>query len=105
MAATSPAALKHLLPVLGEDIRKFTLYLFTAYGKFGPTRYRQVLGADGQTWVVEAMAQRVAKEPPLSGTHEQWKATIEEWLDTAVETLDSDAEKKAEMLGAAGQVK
>ena len=105
VAATSPAALKHLLPVLGEDIRKFTLYLFTAYGKFGPTRYRQVLGADGQTWVVEAMAQRVAKEPPLSGTHEQWKATIEEWLDTAVETLDSDAEKKAEMLGAAGQVK
>lgn len=105
VAATSPAALKHLLPVLGDDIRKFTLYLFTAYGKFGPARYRQVLGADGQTWVVEAMARRAAKEPPLAGTHEQWKATIEHWLDSAVETLDNDAEKKAEMLGALGKVK
>lgn len=105
VAATSPAALKHLLPVLGDDIRKFTLYLFTAYGKFGPARYRQVLGVDGQTWVVEAMAQRVAKEPPLAGTHEQWKQSIEIWLDSAVATLDSDAEKKAEMLGSLDQIK
>lgn len=105
VAATSPAALKHLLPVLGDDIRKFTLYLFTAYGKFGPARYRQVLGNDGQTWVVQAMAQRVAKEPPLEGTHEQWKATIETWLDSAVASLDADAEKKAEMLGVLSSMK
>jgi hypothetical protein len=59
---------------------------------------------DGQSWVVEAMAQRAAKEPPLVGTHEQWKATIEFWLDAAVETLDADAEKKAEMLGALAKV-
>jgi hypothetical protein len=51
------------------------------------------------------MAQRVAKEPPLVGTHEQWKATIETWLDSAVATLDSDAEKKAEMLGSLDQIK
>lgn len=105
VAATGPAALRHLLPVLGDDIRKFTLYLFTAYGKFGPARYRQVLGVDGQTWVVEAMAKRAAKEPPLVGTHEQWKTTIETWLDSAVETLDADTEKKAEMMGALAKVK
>lgn len=99
VAATSPAALKHLMPVLGDDIRKFTLYLFTAYGKLGPVRYRQVLGVDGQTWAVEAMARRVAKEPPLTGTHEEWKAKVEHWLDSAVATLDADAEKKTEMLG------
>lgn len=104
VAATSPAALKHLLPVLGDDIRKFTLYLFTAYGKFGPVRYRQVLGVDGQTWVVEAMAKRAAKEEPLSGTHEQWKAAIEIWLDSAVATLDADQEKKAEMMGALAKI-
>jgi hypothetical protein len=98
IAATSPAALKHLMPVLGDDIRKFTLYLFTAYGKLGPVRYRQCLGADGQTWVVEAMARRVAKEPPLAGTHEQWKATIEGWLDSAVETLDVNDERTAQVM-------
>ncbi|HTH18155.1 MAG TPA: hypothetical protein VL974_15970 [Magnetospirillum sp.] len=105
VAATSPAALKHLLPVLGDDIRKFTLYLFTAYGKFGPGRYRQVLGADGQAWMVEAMAQRAAKEPPLTGTHEQWKAVIESWLDSAIETMDTDEAKQAEVMGALGKVK
>lgn len=105
VAATSPAALRHLMPVLGDDIRMFTLYLFTAYGKLGPVRYRQVLGADGQTWVVEAMARRVAKEAGLTGTHEQWKTTIESWLDSAVATLDADEEKKAEMLGTLDKVK
>lgn len=105
VAATGPQALNCLLPVLGDDIRKFTLYLFTAYNKFGPARYRQVLGADSSTWMVEAMAQRVAKEEPLVGTHEQWKAAIERWLDSAVETLDADEEKKAEVLGALGKVK
>lgn len=104
VAATNKAAIKYLLPVLGDDIRKFTLYLFTAYDTFGPARYRQVLGSGGQTWVVEAMAARVAKEAPLTGTHEQWKAEIERWLDTAVATLDEDAEKKAEMLGALSKV-
>lgn len=105
VAATSPAALEHLLPVLGDDIRKFTMYLFTAYGKFGPVRYRQVLGVDGQTWVVEAMARRVTKEPPLTGTHEQWKATIEDWLDSAVATLDSDFETKSGVLGSLDDMK
>jgi len=99
IAATSPAALTHLMPVLGGDIRQFTMYLFTAYGKLGPIRYRQVLGADGQTWMVEAMARRAAKEPPLTGTHEQWKATIESWLDSAVETLDDNDLRNAEVLG------
>lgn len=98
IAASSPAALKHLLPVLGDDIRKFTLYLFTAYAKLGPARYRQALGANGQTWVVEAMARRIAKEEPLAGTHEQWKATIETWLDSALETMDDADGKKAEIL-------
>ncbi|MCR6633245.1 MAG: hypothetical protein NVV74_26160 [Magnetospirillum sp.] len=105
VAATSPAALKHLMPVLGDDIRRFTLYLFTAYGTFGPARYRQVLGVNGQTWVVEAMAQRIAREPPLTGTHEQWKETIESWLDSAIATLDADDEKKADMRGALTQTK
>jgi len=104
IAATSPTALTHLMPVLGGDIRQFTLYLFTAYGKLGPMRYRQVLGADGQTWVVEAMARRAAKEPPLTGTHEQWKATIERWLDSAVETLDVNDQRNAEVMGALGKV-
>lgn len=105
IAATSPAALKHLMPVLGEDIRKFTLYLFTAYGKLGPARYRQALGANGQTWVVEAMARRIAKEPTLTGTHEQWKATIETWLDSAVETMDEADEKKLQVMEGLQQIK
>lgn len=100
VAATSPAALKLLMPVLGDDIRKFTLYLFTVYGKFGPGRYRQVLGAQCQTWVVEGMAKRVAKEPPLTGTHEEMKRTIESWLDSTLETVATDESQRTEMLGA-----
>lgn len=95
IAATSPAALKHLLPVLGDDVRKFTLFLFTAYAKLGPTRYRQSLGLDGQNWVVEAMARHIAREAPLNGTHEQWKATMENWLDSSIDTLDEQDEKRA----------
>ncbi|MCA1908166.1 MAG: hypothetical protein LDL39_07380 [Magnetospirillum sp.] len=100
VAATSPAALKLLMPVLGDDIRKFTLYLFTVYGKFGPARYRQVLGTQCQTWVVEGMAKRVAKEPPLAGTHEEMKRTIESWLDSTLETVVTDEGQRTEMLGA-----
>ena len=100
VAATSPQALKLLMPVLGDDIRKFTLYLFTVYGKFGPARYRQVLGTQCQTWVVEGMAKRVAREPPLSGTHEEMKRTIESWLATTLETVASDESQRADMLGA-----
>lgn len=94
IVATSPVALQVFLPVLGDDIRKFTLYLFTAYGKFGPTRYRQVFGDEGQGWVLESMASRAAKAPPLAGTHEEMKASIESWLDSAVEALDrADAQR------------
>ncbi|MBR9972408.1 hypothetical protein [Magnetospirillum sulfuroxidans] len=100
VAATSPAALKIMLPVLGDDIRKFTLYLFTVYGKFGPARYRQVLGAQCQSWVVEGMAKRVAKEPPLTGTHEEMKRTIESWLDSTLETVVTDEGQRTDMLGA-----
>lgn len=105
VAATSPVALKILLPVLGDDIRKFTLYLFTVYGKFGPARYRQVLGAQCQSWVVDGMAKRVAKEPALAGTHEEMKHTIEEWLDSTLETVATDESQRTDMLGALDQVK
>lgn len=94
IAATSPVALQLFMPVLGDDIRKFTLYLFTAYGKFGPTRYRQVFGNEGQGWVLESMSRRAAKAGPLSGTHEDMKAAIEVWLDSASEALDrADAQR------------
>lgn len=94
VAATSPNALQLFMPVLGDDIRKFSLYLFTAYGKFGPTRYRQVFGNEGQGWVLESMARRAAKSPPMAGTHEEMKAMIETWLDSAVESLDrADAQR------------
>ena len=104
VAATSPAALKILLPVLGDDIRKFTLYLFTVYGKFGPGRYRQVLGAQCQTWVVEGMAKRVAREPTLTGTHEEMKRTIESWLDSTLETVTTDESQRSNMLNALDKV-
>jgi hypothetical protein len=96
IAATSPKALQLFMPVLGGDIRPFTLYLVTAYGKFGPTRYRQVFGNEGQGWVLESMARRVTKGPALGGTHEEMKANIELWLDSAVEQLDRADAQKAE---------
>lgn len=99
VAATSPVALQLFMPVLGDDIRKFTLYLFTAYGKFGPTRYRQVFGNEGQGWVLESMARRAAKAQVLSGTHEEMKAQVETWLDSAVEALDRADTQRAETHG------
>jgi len=104
VAATSPAALKILMPVLGDDIRKFTLYLFTVYGTFGPARYRQVLGAQCQHWVVEGMAQRIAKEKPLAGTHEEMKRTIESWLSSTVDTVTTDESQRGAMLDALDKV-
>lgn len=96
VAATSPAALQVFMPVLGGDIRFFTLYLFTAYGKFGPIRYRQVFGSEGQGWVLDGMARRAAKAGDLTGTYEEMKAAIETWLDTAVEQLDRADAQRAE---------
>lgn len=104
VAATSPAALKILMPVLGDDIRKFTLYLFTVYGTFGPARYRQVLGAQCQHWVVDGMAQRIAREKPLAGTHEEMKRTIESWLDSTLETVTTDESQRGAMLDALDKV-
>ncbi|OAN43761.1 hypothetical protein [Magnetospirillum moscoviense] len=105
IAATSPVALKAFLPVLGDDIRKFTLYLFTTYACFGPTRYRQVLGAHAQGWVIEAMAKRAKREPALSGTHEEMKATIETWLNSAVAALDQSDKDRAEAYQSLDRVK
>jgi hypothetical protein len=105
IAATSPTALKLLLPVLGDDIRKFTLYLFTAYASFGSTRYRQVMGAHAQTWVIEAMAKRAARERPLAGTHEQMKATIETWLGSAIAALDESERHRDDTMKALDRVK
>ena len=105
IAATSPQALKAFMPVLGDDIRKFALYLFTVYGSFGPTRYRQVMGAGGQTWMIDAMARRAAKEPMLSGTYEDMKKTIEEWLDSAVAALDDAERSRKDTLTALDKIK
>lgn len=105
IAATKPAALQLFMPVLGGDIRIFTLYLFTAYGKFGPTRYRQVFGNDGQNWVLEGMARRAGRAGTLAGTHEEMKATIESWLDTAVEQLDRADAQRAETHGQLDRMK
>lgn len=100
VASTSPQALKHLMPVLGEDIRIFTLYLFTAYATLGGARYRQMLGTQSQTWVLEAMARRVESEPPLTGTHEQMMVTIRSWLDATVDSVLGDEIQQTDMMDA-----
>lgn len=105
IAATNPVALKAFLPVLGDDIRKFTLYLFTTYACFGPTRYRQVMGSNAQAWVIEAMAKRAKREPALTGTHEEMKATIETWLNSAVAALDQSDKDRTEAYRSLDRVK
>lgn len=93
IAATTPVALEHLMAVLGHDIRQFTLLLFTAYGTLGPIRYRQTFAQQGHTWVVQALAKRIAQEPPLVGTHEEMKQAMTRWLDTALEALTDGSPK------------
>lgn len=85
VSATAPAALQVLAPVLGNDIRAFTLFLFTAYSKIGNVQYKQVFGPQGQTWVVRAIAARMKAEPVAAPSLDLMKQRMETLLEGAVD--------------------
>ncbi len=81
VSATAPQALATLAPVFGHDIRAFALFLFTAYGRMGTVRYKQVFSAGGQPWVVRALADAARGAPPLAPSLEQMKLSMERLID------------------------
>ncbi len=66
VAATGPAAVAALRPVLGNDVRRFIAFLMVAYVTLGEQRYRQAFGEGGQGAAVRRWAERLAAaEVPL----------------------------------------
>lgn len=81
IASTSPDALATMAPVLGGDIRVFTLFLFTAYSKLEAIGYKQVFGPQGKTWMVRAIAERLIRNPLGAPSLDLMKVEMERSLD------------------------
>jgi hypothetical protein len=66
IAATSKMAVGLLIPVLGEDIRRFVTFLFVAYKQLRRVDYRNVFSETGATqWMAKVYVDRLAKMPGL----------------------------------------
>ena len=66
IAGTSTEAIVLLMPVLGDDIRRFVTFLYVAYAELGEDEYRQSFAAGGATaWMVRRYADRLAQSQPL----------------------------------------
>jgi hypothetical protein len=64
VAATSKSALELLMPILGEDIRQFIVFLFVAYAQLGRVDFRNVFTESGATqWMAKTYAERLARMP------------------------------------------
>jgi hypothetical protein len=66
IAATSKMAVNLLIPILGEDVRRFVSFLFVAYKNLGRINYRNVFSETGATqWMAKVYADRLSKLPGL----------------------------------------
>ncbi|HMA49686.1 MAG TPA: hypothetical protein VKP60_08025 [Magnetospirillaceae bacterium] len=66
IAATSKMAVNLLIPILGEDVRRFVSFLFVAYKNLGRINYRNVFSDTGATqWMAKVYADRLSKLPGL----------------------------------------
>jgi hypothetical protein len=66
IAATSKMAINLLVPILGEDVRRFVSFLFVAYKQLGRINYRNVFSETGATqWMAKVYADRLSKLPGL----------------------------------------
>ncbi len=66
IAATSKMAVGLLIPVLGEDIRRFVTFLFVAYKQLGRVDFRNVFSETGATqWMAKVYVDRLCKLPGL----------------------------------------
>jgi hypothetical protein len=68
MAIAQPKALKHMMPVLGNDIRRFCVFLFVVHAKLGDARYKSVFGENGQSYVVEKWMDLIKRKPQPAPT-------------------------------------
>ena len=66
IAATSKMAINLLMPILGEDVRRFVSFLFVGYKQLGRINYRNVFSETGATqWMAKVYADRLSKLPGL----------------------------------------
>ncbi len=66
ISATSKMAINLLIPILGEDVRRFVTFLFVAYKNLGRIDYRNVFSDTGATqWMAKVFADRLSKLPGL----------------------------------------
>src|SRR5579859_5796226 len=66
ISATSKMAVNLLIPILGEDVRRFVSFLFVAYKNLGRINYRNVFSDTGATqWMAKVYADRLSKLPGL----------------------------------------
>lgn len=66
IAATSKMAINLLMPILGEDVRRFVCFFFVAYKTLERINFRNVFHETGATqWMGKVYADRLSKLPGL----------------------------------------
>ena len=63
IAMSTPEALGLLMPLLGNDLRRFTVFLFVVYANAGPQRFKSLFHTGGQTYVIRRWMGRLKEQP------------------------------------------
>lgn len=63
IAAAQAQALSPMMPVLGQDIRRFCVFLFVVHAQEGAPRFKAVYGEGGQVHVVRGWMARIKELP------------------------------------------
>jgi hypothetical protein len=80
ISAAQPQALSPMMPVLGNDIRRFCVFLFVVHSQEGAARFKAVYGEGGQVHVVRGWMARLqemsAPKPILTELKTAYGAVI-----------------------------
>ena len=55
IACMDPRMVQMLMPVLEEDLKRVTIFLFSAFTRMGETAFRQAFGPHGAIWAVQKL--------------------------------------------------
>lgn len=74
ISAAQAQALSPMMPILGNDIRRFCVFLFVVHSQEGAARFKAVYGEGGQVHVVRGWMARVQSLPAPTPTLTELKA-------------------------------
>jgi len=84
----SPEALAEMMPTLGGDVRRFTVFLFVVYSRHGVQFFKTHFGTGGRSYVIRRWMTRLRQNPIPPPTLAALIESYEAVINTATSELD-----------------